>query len=603
MPLTVYKKFFDLSQEMLCIANTEGFFIKINSQFEKLLGFKESELLEKPFLDFIHPDDLEATQAEIEKLSQGHPTINFVTRFRTRDGSYKWLKCSATPDSATGELYAIAHDISDEVYMRTLFEESQSSARIGGWDLDLATGTTFWTKQIYEIYGVPVGETTNVEIGISQYHPEDQDKITKAVEGAIGGVPFDKKLRFIRKDGQVIWVRAKGKPIYEGEKVISVRGIFQDIDLEERMRINLKQNQEMLMDLIRHTPAAVAMFDTDMRYLAHSNRWILDYKIENPDILGKSHYEVFPDIPDRWKADHQRVLGGEVYKNPEDKWEREDKSVFYIRYELRPWRHQNQEIGGLIMFTEVITQQVETRLELEQKNEILNTAVMQLQRSNQELEQFAYIASHDLQEPLRMISNFTGLLEKKYVNQLDEKGQKFVEIIRDSSNRMRNLISNLLEYSRVGKKEHEFEFVDLEKIIQHKLKDLELFIAERNVIIDIQKMPDAIFGEPNQLGIVFYNLMHNAIKFNDSEQPRIAIKCKEFDPYFEFAVSDNGIGIAPEFHEKVFKVFHRLHTKSEYSGTGMGLSLCKKIIERHGGHIWFEPNKEQGTTFRFTIKK
>ncbi len=593
-----YEKFFHLSQELLCIANLNGQFLDVNETFTKILGYKKQELLAKPYMELVHPDDIEATLQELEMLGQGQPTANFTIRFLCADGSYKWLEWNVTPEVETGNLYASARDISDTVEMTRTLNETQSIAKIGGWKLDAKTNKVVWSKQIYEIYGLPEGQDTNVEIGISQYHPDDQDRISNAVMDAVlEGKSFDLKLRFIRADGEEIWVRSKGNAVRDiNGNIEAVQGIFQDIDKEEKTRRQLEANEQTLRQLIRYTPAAVAMFDMDMRYLQHSDQWLVDYGLEGENIIGRSHYEVFPDILEKWKEDHRQVQKGKTLINTEDHWIREDGSEFYISWHLQPWHLSDGSIGGIIMFTRVITEIVKNRLALEKSNEALR-------RSNLDLEQFAYIASHDMKEPLRMIGNFNQLLLMKYGDKLDDRGMNYLKFSMESVDRLEKLIADILEYSKVGRTEKEMESHDIDTIVYDKMKNLTMLIQEKNASIIIKNLPKGVTCEANQLGVVFYNLLNNALKFNHNSDIEIVVDSRDIGDFYEFSVQDNGIGINPQKVKKIFEPFRRLHRKDKYEGSGIGLSICKKIVQRHDGKIWAESEPGEGTTIKFTIRK
>ncbi len=223
-----------------------------------------------------------------------------------------------------------------------------------------------------------------------------------------------------------------------------------------------------------------------------------------------------------------------------------------------------------------------------------------LQQSNRELEQFAYIASHDLQEPLRMVSSFTQLLEQKYGDKLDDKAKMYIQYSVDGAVRMQNLINDLLEFSRVSTRGKEFTDCDTNKVMENVLKSLSSKIKETNAKIKYKKLP-VIKADSLQIERLFMNLIGNAIKFCREEIPTVEIEANESDDNYQFVVKDNGIGIDGKYKEKVFVIFQRLNTREEFQGTGMGLAICKRIVERHNGEIWFEKNEDIGTTFYFNI--
>lgn len=225
----------------------------------------------------------------------------------------------------------------------------------------------------------------------------------------------------------------------------------------------------------------------------------------------------------------------------------------------------------------------------------------ELKNSNRELEQFAYVASHDLQEPLRKVKSFTELFAKKYRGSLDEKADQYIEFIVDGSSRMQKLITDLLEYSRVGRQKKEVEKINLEETVQRAISSLEVIIKESNAKIEYKDMATVLMNE-NDAYRVFLNLINNAIKFKNCDiDPLVKIESGEKDGMNIISVSDNGIGIEEKHLNKIFGIFERVHTKTEYQGTGIGLAICKKIIETYGGRIWVESELGKGTSFYFSI--
>ncbi|MEU4034973.1 sensor histidine kinase [Streptomyces collinus] len=232
---------------------------------------------------------------------------------------------------------------------------------------------------------------------------------------------------------------------------------------------------------------------------------------------------------------------------------------------------------------------------------LLDEQAEELKRSNAELEQFAYVASHDLQEPLRKVSSFTQLLQRRYGGQLDEKADQYIAFAVDGANRMQNLINDLLAFSRVGRVHNEQQTVDLEKVVTRTLGDLSVSVEETGADITHDALPTVV-GDPTQLGMLWQNLLSNAVKFRSPDRPpRIHVGAERDGDTWRFTVTDNGIGIAPEFQEKVFVLFQRLHTKDAYPGTGIGLAMCKKVVEFHGGTIGIDPGYRLGTRVVVTL--
>jgi signal transduction histidine kinase/ligand-binding sensor domain-containing protein len=291
----------------------------------------------------------------------------------------------------------------------------------------------------------------------------------------------------------------------------------------------------------------------------------------------------------------------------------------YFRRVGRVERQKKMLKKQVALRTQEITlqkEQIETLvLELREQNDHLEELVKErtkeieysnteLKRSNEALEQFAYAASHDMQEPIRMISSFAKLLSTRYQQQLDKDGKEYLYYIIDGAKRMSALISSLLAYSRVGRSDAKFSVADLNKVVYKKIGDLRLKIHEKGADVVVKDLPKEVFCEADQIGIVFYNLINNGLKFNTNPAPQVIIGLeKEDNTHWIFAISDNGIGIDKDHQEKIFEIFHRLHSHTQFEGNGIGLALCKRIIERHNGNIWLESELGKGTTFYFSISK
>lgn len=247
--------------------------------------------------------------------------------------------------------------------------------------------------------------------------------------------------------------------------------------------------------------------------------------------------------------------------------------------------------------------QLQQEMAVRQKAEIvLAQRSQELARSNAELEQMAYVASHDLQEPLRMVASYLQLLEQRYGGRLDADAHEFIEFAVDGAKRMQALIDDLLSYSRVGTKAKPLQATDCDAVMKMALQSLRMAIEESGAQIQCAPLPK-VKGDAAQLAQLFQNLLANAIKFRGEQTPRIEVRVAPEEEFWRFEVQDNGIGIAPEYFERIFVMFQRLHNRSKYPGTGIGLAICKKIVERHGGRIWVESAPGPGVVFKFTLPK
>jgi signal transduction histidine kinase len=258
---------------------------------------------------------------------------------------------------------------------------------------------------------------------------------------------------------------------------------------------------------------------------------------------------------------------------------------------------------GLARLPEVVRRALrekhERSLRLQAEKDLAQKAE-ELARSNADLEQFAYVASHDLQEPLRMVTAYTQLLAERYRGKLGEDGDKFIGYASEGAQRMQVLIQDLLAFSRVGRKESSGGSVDCNLVMKEVLHTLESAIQECHAVVTQANLPE-VWADRTQIAQVFQNLIGNAIKFHGTKAPEVSVQAEKSDQNWLFSVSDNGIGIPPESAENIFVVFQRLNARSEYAGNGIGLAICKKIIERYGGKIWVESEGGSGSVFKFTM--
>jgi light-regulated signal transduction histidine kinase (bacteriophytochrome) len=256
------------------------------------------------------------------------------------------------------------------------------------------------------------------------------------------------------------------------------------------------------------------------------------------------------------------------------------------------------ELGGEIDGMRLrIVQELTT---VEAAHRQLEAQALELQRSNAELEQFAYVASHDLQEPLRKVASFCQALERRYRGQLDERADQYIDFAVDGAKRMQILINDLLAFSRVGRSGAERELVDLGDVLAEVKRSLSTALEETSATVLADGLP-RVRGERTLLVSLFQNLLSNAMKFRGAEPPVIRLAARREHDLWHFGCTDNGIGIDPEYADRIFVIFQRLHTKEAYPGTGIGLAMCRKIVEYHGGRMWLDPTHSPGAQFRFTL--
>ncbi len=752
---------FDLSIEAINAGIWEWFILDNtewwSEKFYSLLGYSNNEIPAQysTFInDLVHPDDKEAVLDAVDKHLQDQLPYKIEVRLKMKSGEYKWFesvgKASWDENGNPIRMVGTILDISERRRAENLlldqnrkledivsnFSETQKVAKIGIWDVDLATMTSNWSDEVHRIHEVPVGRSIKVEDGINYYREDYRDEIQTAVDNSISNnSSWDLECVIVTEKGKEVWVRTIGYPKFENGELIGLRGLFMDIDDEKRKAIKLKEATEKLemsvntgqvgiwvwdlksdvlewndqmyhiMDVdkssfnksyddfsrivhpddlaklefevgkslegkgafyvefrvictngdirfvsgrgdiisdehgnpirvigtnlditermemleklkakqtqlqvfVEQAPVAVAMFDKDMHYITVSNMWYSEYNIVGKDIIGKSHYEVFPEIKENseWVALHNRVLGGREVTNLKDKLVREDGKVQWLTRKLIPWYDEPGSIGGMIIFISDITDQVVYQEKLKNLNEILEEKVEErtqaLNTAILELESFSYSISHDLRAPLRSVNGFADILKEDYGEVLDEEANRLLDIIKDSGLKMGELIDDILAFSRLGRKELSKSNIDMTKLFTEVKDEVSSEYKDHKYEVAMDSL-DNICGDITLLRQVLVNLLSNAFKYSsENEIIKIKISSEVKKEHVIYRINDNGAGFDMKYHDKLFGVFQRLHSNSQFEGTGVGLAIVKRIVEKHGGEIWAESIIGNGSTFYFSL--
>ena len=363
----------------------------------------------------------------------------------------------------------------------------------------------------------------------------------------------------------------------------------------KKVEAEFRATKEYLDNLLHYANAPIIVCDNEKRITLFNNAFEMLTGLKREQVLGSKIDVLFP--PAKKEEILQNIIGTSKSKKGQSVEVPilcADNGTRIALWSSANVADKNGKIVAMIAQGQDIT-------ERKKAEEALRIAVENLKHSNSELEQFAYVASHDLQEPLRMVTSYTQLLERRYKGKLDADADEFIAYAVDGANRMRLLIDDLLSYSRVGRLGKPLKHVESELALDVALKNLQRAIEENGAVVTHDQLPE-VNADEGQLVSLIQNLISNAIKFHGKEPPRIHVSAQHHqETEYLFSVRDNGIGIDPQYFDRLFKVFQRLHTKEEYPGTGIGLAVCKKIVERHGGRIWLESQPGKGTTAYFTL--
>ena len=423
-------------------------------------------------------------------------------------------------------------------------------------------------------------------------HADDRRSMARELAGLNQGIRSAQfENRFVGKDGSVKWLLwnvavSRGEHVmYATARNVNERKVYEEeLALRDRS-INSATNGILIADARRPDVPTVYCNAAFEKITGYAKEEVVGRNCRF--LQGQDHDQ--PDLDAIRQAIRDGTEGRAELRNY-----RKDGTVFWNEFYIAPVRDSQGTLTHFIGVQTDITRRKNQEAELSRKTEALA-------QSNAELQQFAYVASHDLQEPLRMVASYTQLLRKRYQGKLDDDADEWIGYAVDGADRMQRLIRDLLEYSRVGSENQSFEITECERIWQHVMRNLSASIRDHHANVTHDPLP-TIYANPTLLTQVFQNLIGNALKFQGSSPASIHVGATALSDGWEFFIRDNGIGVPPDQRDRIFAIFQRLHGRSEYPGTGIGLAICKRIVEKHDGTIWVDSEPGKGSTFYFTVK-
>lgn len=579
--------------------------IEVNESFLRITGYSREEIIGHTPVEIGLLPGPGTREKALEEVQQGGSANNMETELKHKSGHAVNVLISIDSVLIKNQKHSIMviSDITGQKKAEQLIRENQlfigqltetSPDIISVQDI-IEGKVVYANSNARKFYGFSEDEPYDLKKVLAGIHPEDLTRVKEYREkfrSMKNQEMQEIEFRIKNKDGNWRWILSSSMVIRRNEKGAPQYILSISRDISRR-----KEAEEQIQTIFHNAPEAVILIDQEsiIREWNPFAEKIFGWKKE--EVLGKHLYETI--IPQRFRNAHIEGLKNYIRTGEEKILNRplelpalrKDNAEFDAGINISPLLFRGRKF--FIGFVTDISPRKKAEDELKKKSE-------ELLNSNKELEQFAYVASHDLQEPLRMVSSYVQLLERRYKDKLDDDANDFIHYAVDGSNRMRKLINSLLEYSRVNRVKP-FEKIDANQLMQDVLFDLKEVIEENKAEIIIDTLPE-IFGDPVLIARLFQNLIGNAIKFRSEKPPVITVSGKSANGHLLFSVKDNGIGIAREYFEKIFVIFQRLHTKDKYPGTGIGLAICKKIVERHGGKIWVESKEGQGSAFYFTLK-
>ena len=614
-----FRRTFELAGSGVAHIGMDRRFLRVNRRLCEILGYPQDELLRLTGRQISHPDDLDVINAQRPRLYAGEiDSVRVEKRYLRKDGSIVWVSFTMVVerDAAGKPQYEIAFfdDITARKQAEAALRESEErfrsvvdSANDGILVYDKQLNVVAGNLAAERILGLPLANIIGaagftsllpcVHADGSPVLPDERPtrltvKSGKPLTGEIVGI--------YRADGSMNWVsvntgflRRPGDTDWYG--VVSTIG---DITKQRHAELALSASEALYRQTFELATAGIAHVDLSGRFMKVNRRLCEILGYGEQELIGRPVKEIsHPEDRNLTDSQRMRVRSGEKQSvRFEKRYLRKSGAIVWVDLSVA----LACDASGVPQYEIALFDDITERKKAEAA---LREAHEELKRSNAELEQFAYVASHDLQEPLRMVSSYTQLLMRRYGDKLDGDAKDFTAFIVDGATRMKQLIEDLLAYSRVGTRDKNFKPVDAESSLKRALTNLRAAIQDSGATVTQDKLP-TIHCDEVQLAQLFQNLIGNALKFRKPDvAPAVHVGAAEQGAEWEFMVRDNGIGIEPQYFERIFMVFQRLHDKGEYPGTGIGLAIVKKVVERHGGRIWVQSQPGAGTTFHFTMPK
>ncbi|MBI1372431.1 MAG: response regulator [Phycisphaera sp.] len=593
----------------------------LSDRIEQITGYPASDFVSnrvRSFESVIHPDDTDRVDRIVREHVDRDEPYSMEYRIVHADGSIRWVGESgqAIHDDLTGEvgwLDGVIMDITAQ--KQALADRTRSEQQLKAiidfmpavvYIKSLDHGFTLVNRQFERVFGL-----TNVQVHGRRARDLFRAELAEAFlvdqQVAANGQTIQSELTMPHDDGLRNYLSLKF-PLRDDEgKIYAVAGIATDITKRVQAEQELRATADTLEQFVKEAPVGVAMFDRDMCYICHSEQWLVDYGLPLRSLEGRCHYDVFPEVPARWKEIHQRCLAGATETCDEDRFERPDGTVQWLMWEVRPWRDADGEIGGVIMYSIDITAMKQAQEAMERASQELQIAKTTAEQANRAKSDFLANMSHEIRTPINGIIGMAQLLSD---SDLDKAQKEYLNMLERSAMSLLDLINDILDLSKIeaGRFELHAEPFGLRDLLGNTLQMLGSRASEKKLELayDIPPdVPDVLIGDAPRLAQVVVNLVGNAIKFTERGEIVVTVANESRDDHhatFKFTVRDTGIGIAPEHLGRIFDEFAQADssTTRRYGGTGLGLTISRRLVEMMGGQLGVVSTVGVGSTFHFS---
>lgn len=595
----------------------------VNEAFTRMTGYTAEEVIGQTPRILQGPETDLQELARLKKALKNWESCDIELLNYKKNGEPFWNNFTVTPVANEAGWHthwvSVERDVTERRKTDLLIRDSEEKRRLimnAALDAIICIDTkgeiTFWNPQAEKIFGWKQDEVmgkplSSIIIPEAYRSMHDEGMKQYLITGNGPALNVLLELSAINRDGTIFPVELTVLPIQQGNESFFC-AFIRDITERKKAETTIRRSNERYELVTKATSDAIWDWDLRTGNVVRSGEGLqklFGYETaaasEDNDFWRK---HVHPDDISRVTQEREIMLQTTTNHYWEDEYRFQRKDGSYAHVYDRGYVIRNKEGKAIRMIgsTQDISALKRSEQQLYELNAVLEKRASELARSNAELERFAYVASHDLQEPLRMVSSFLQLLDKQYTARLDDKAREYINYAVGGAERMKKLILDLLAYSRVATVTEQFQSVDMNVIVKYVTQIFESRFEKERITLITDRLP-VVQGNTSQLQQLLQNLIGNAIKYKSEQPPLIEIGCQEQESRFVFFVKDNGIGINPKYFEKIFVVFQRLHPLNNYSGTGIGLAICKKIIERHRGEIWVESEEGKGSTFFFSIPK
>jgi PAS domain S-box-containing protein len=624
-----FRSYFSLGLLGMAITSVDMKWIEVNDTICSFLGYSSEELMQKTWAELTHPDDINIDVRKFDQVLKNEiDGYKIDKRFIRKNGNtiYTELAVRCIRDAENKVMYFVAliNDITErKLSEQSLYKLSRRlelalrSSGAGSWDWDIINGNIVWSSHMFQLLGLDQQKNiASFDNWRAVLHPEDIELAETRINEALKDhSQLNSDYRVILPSGQIRWINATGEGIYDERGIpVQMAGICTDITERKESDLKLKESEEKFKNLVWDMQVGVLLQGPKSEILLCNPKALELLGMNEDQILGKS------SLDPEWNVIHEdgSPFPGKAHPVPQaietllpvrnvimGVYNPVIHDRLWLLVEALPQLSNDGTLNQVVCTFIDISERKHAEAQIINMNEVLEQKVVkrteQLRNSNKELEAFSYSVSHDLRAPLRAVHGYTNILLEEYEDKLDDEAKRLCRIISSSAIKMSGLIDDLLSFSRIGRTSVNPGWLDMNSLVDSVLGDSN--VAENiNRINYITGKLHRSFGDANLIKLVWNNLIYNAIKYSSKEQtPEIAIGSKNEGNMINYYIKDNGVGFDMQYINKLFGVFQRLHSETEFEGNGVGLAIVQRIVSKHGGRVWAEGEVGKGATFWFCL--